>query len=260
MERGVEAAAETQAGLAQTAALRLTYRPVTLDAFLPLPPRGFDVTTEYRLKPRPKRAFNTILDANRLLVPGSKGSLAFRSVGDGHIELATRYEIASGAIEEAFLMRRTSRGLESERLQRRMYDIDGETRRTEDVQFGIDLGLAPNTYPEVLLPLMLGWPAPQRTRAFYSWINDRMVSRVYVETKGNTTVELPGGTRAALELVLYPDLNDFVRVGGTVARLAKPLMPQYHLWVETEAPNRVLRFEGPYGPPGAPELIMELVE
>ena len=162
VERGVEAAAETQAGLAQTSALRLTYRPVTLDAFLPLPPRGFDVTTEYRLKPRPKRAFNTILDANRLLVPGSKGSLAFRSVGDGHIELATRYEIASGAIEEAFLMRRTSRGLESERLQRRMYDIDGETRRTEDVQFGIDLGLAPNTYPEVLLPLMLGWPAPQR--------------------------------------------------------------------------------------------------
>ena len=69
-----------------------------------------------------------------------------------------------------------------------MYDKQGETRRSEDVQFETDLGLAPNTYPEVLLPLMLGWPAPQRTRAFYSWINDRMVSRVYVETKGETRV------------------------------------------------------------------------
>ena len=57
-----------------------------------------------------------------------------------------------------------------------------------------------------------------------------------------------------------PDLNDFVRVGSAVARLAKPLMPQYHLWFEPNAPNRVLRFEGPYGPPGAPELIMEMVD
>jgi len=32
-----------------------------------------------------------------------------------------------------------------------------------------------------------------------------------------------------------------------VARLAKPLMPQYHLCLEPESPNRVLRFEGPYG-------------
>lgn len=233
---------------------------MSLDAFLPLPPPGFEVSSEYQLKPRPKRAFNTILDANRLLIPGSKGRLTFRKTGEERVELATRYKIASGAIEERFIMHKTWRGLEGERLQRRMFDTDGEVRRNEDVQFETDLGLAPNTYPEVLLPLMLGWPAPQRTRAFYSWINDRMVSRVYVETKGETRVELPGGTRRALELVLYPDLNDFVRVGGTVARLAKPLMPQYHLWFETEAPNRIVRFEGPYGPPGAPELIMELLE
>jgi hypothetical protein len=233
---------------------------MSLDAFLPSPPPGFDTSTEYRLKPRPKRAFHTILDANRLLIAGSKGTLTFRESPGGHVELVTRYEIASGAIAERFTMRKTSRGLESERLHRWMYDKQGETRRSEDVQFETDLGLAPNTYPEVLLPLMLGWPSGQRTRAFYSWINDRFVSRVYVETKGETRVQLPGGTKRALELVLYPDLNDFVRVGGTVARLAKPLMPQYHLWFELEAPYRIVRFEGPYGPPGAPELIMEMVE
>lgn len=233
---------------------------MTLDAFLPLPPEGFDVTTEYRLTPRPKRAFNTILDANRLLVAGSTGRLTFREVDEQRIELATDYKIASGGIAENFILRKTSHGLESERLHRRMYDIAGEQHRNEEVRFGTDLGLAPNTYPEVLLPLMLGWPAARRTRAFYSWINDRFVSRVYVETKGATRVQLPGGTKQATEMVLYPDLNDFVRVGSAVARLAKPLMPQYHLWFEPSAPNRVLRFEGPYGPPGAPELIMEMVD
>lgn len=236
------------------------YRQMTLDALLPLPPQGFDISSRYRLKPRPKRAFHTILDANKLLVPGSKGSLTFRHVDEGRIELATKYEVSAGSLEESFIMRKTPAGLESERLERIMVDPDGQQMRNELVCFDANLGVAPNTYPEVLLPLMLGWPAAQRTRAFYSWINDRFVSRVYVETKGETTVSLPGGTKKATELVLYPDLNDFVRVGSTVARLAKPLMPQYHLWFEREAPNRVLRFEGPYGPPGAPELIMELDE
>ena len=141
-----------------------------------------------------------------------------------------------------------------------MYDRARTQVRREEVNFDANLGVAPNTYPEVLLPLMLGWPSPQRTRALYSWINDRFVSRVYVETKGETNVRLPGGTKRAIEMVLYPDLNDFVRVGSTLARLAKPMMPQYHLWFEPGAPNRILRFEGPYGPPGAPELIMELID
>ena len=233
---------------------------MTLDACLPLPPPGVEITSEYRLVPRPKRAFNTILDANRLLDASSRGSLTFRNPDRDHVELATEYHIASGSIEERFIMRRTPDGLESVRLERRMRDTEGNAHRVEDVDFGGDLGLARNTYPEVLLPLMLGWPAPQRTRAFYSWINDRFVSRVYAETKGSTTVKLPGGARKAIEVVLYPDLNDFVRVGSTVARLAKPLMPQYHLWFEPQAPNRVVRFEGPYGPPGAPELIMELLD
>jgi len=233
-------------------------RQMKLDALLPLPPPGFDVTSHYRLKPRPKRAFHTILDANKLLVPGSKGSLTFRNLDGERVELATKYEVSAGTIEESFVMRKTPAGLESERLVRTMLDAEGQQARNEEVNFDANLGVAPNTYPEVLLPLMLGWPSPQRTRAFYSWINDRFVSRVYVETKGRTTVDLPRGTRSAIELVLYPDLNDFVRVGSTVARLAKPLMPQYHLWFEPESPNRVLRFEGPYGPPGAPELIMEL--
>jgi hypothetical protein len=233
---------------------------MSLDALLPNPPEGFDITSQYRLKPRPKRAFHTILDANKLLVPGSKGSLSFRNVDEGRIELATKYEVSAGTIEERFIMRKTPAGLESERLERSMYDPDRQQVRNELVLYDANLGVAPNTYPEVLLPLMLGWPSPQRTRAFYSWINDRFVSRVYVETKGETTLSLPRGSRNATELVLYPDLNDFVRVGSTVARLAKPLMPQYHLWFERAAPNRVLRFEGPYGPPGAPELIMELDE
>ena len=83
---------------------------MTLDALLPLPPPGFETSSEYRLTPRPKRAFHTILDAHKLLVPGSKGNLTFRDVDEGHIELATKYEVAAGTIEESFILRKTPGG------------------------------------------------------------------------------------------------------------------------------------------------------
>ena len=57
---------------------------------------------------------------------------------------------------------------------------------------------------------------------------------------------------------MYPDLNDWVPLGSMLTTLAKPLLPKYHMWFEEAAPHRVIRFEGAYGPPGAPELILEL--
>jgi len=58
---------------------------------------------------------------------------------------------------------------------------------------------------------------------------------------------------------MYPDLNDWVKMGTALTKLAKPFLPRYSMWYEPAAPNRLLRFEGSYGPPGAPEIILELV-
>jgi hypothetical protein len=30
------------------------------------------------------------------------------------------------------------------------------------------------------------------------------------------------------------------------------------MWFDASAPHRLVRFEGPYGPPGAPEILLEL--
>jgi hypothetical protein len=57
---------------------------------------------------------------------------------------------------------------------------------------------------------------------------------------------------------MYPDLNDWVPLGAVLTRLAKPLLPKYHMWYERKSPYKLARFEGPYGPPGAPELVLEL--
>jgi len=39
-----------------------------------------------------------------------------------------------------------------------------------------------------------------------------------------------------------------------------PFVPKYRMWFAPKPPHTVLRFEGPYGPPGAPEIVLELVE
>ena len=59
---------------------------------------------------------------------------------------------------------------------------------------------------------------------------------------------------------MYPDLNDWISLGSVVTRLARPLLPHYDMWFEPFAPYRVLRYEGPYGPPVAPEIVLELRE
>lgn len=230
-----------------------------MDSFIPIPPSGFATTTRYSLRARPKRMFHTILDAHRLLDGESHSTLRFEERGSG-VELEMIHHIATGRIEERLTLQRNDAVLVSDRLHRQLFDEHGERVRNEEAHFFREgLGFAQNTYPEVLLPMMLGWLGPaRRTRAFYSWINDRFVSRMYAQTGGSETLRLAGRNVETFQVVMYPDINDYVRVGATLAKMAKAIMPKYHLWFDSRIPHRVVRFEGSYGPPGAPEVIMEL--
>ena len=49
-------------------------------------------------------------------------------------------------------------------------------------------------------------------------------------------------------------INDGVKLPSILSKLAKPFLPKYHMWFA----EKLVRFEGPYGPPGAPEIILEL--
>jgi hypothetical protein len=49
-----------------------------------------------------------------------------------------------------------------------------------------------------------------------------------------------------------------VPLGALLGKLSKPFVPKYRMWYEPEPPFSVLRFEGPYGPPGSIEIVLEL--
>ena len=230
---------------------------------IPAPPADFTGSFEYSLRPREKRSFNTVLDAHRLLAGSSKPVSTVRYAEEsGDVVLSMEPPIADGRMREEFRLAVRGDGLVARTLVRELVDADGRMVRSEQVpDFRHEkLGLPLATYPEVALPFLLGWmPHDSERRSVYAWINDRFIAKVYVEVHGRSSLSSGGKTREVVEVMMYPDLNDWVSLGGVLTRLAKPFLPKYHMWYERKAPHRLVRFEGPYGPPGAPELVLELI-
>jgi len=226
---------------------------------IPAPPADLPREVEYLARPREKRAFNTVLEATALLGSGQRLLTVHAERQGEELTIDMRVELAEGHIRESFRATAAGDGLRAHTMIRTVTDRTDVVVREERARFsGNILSLPRATYPEVMLPFMLGWfPHDGRRRSLYAWINDRFVARVYFESGKRTRIDLPGGRADAIECVMYPDLEDWVRIGSTLAQLAKPFMPKYRMWIEPTSPFTLLRFEGPYGPPGAPEFVIE---
>lgn len=218
--------------------------------------RGTEVA-EYAAKPRPKPFFKTVLDGKRIF-EGARATVTTKI--EGHdLEIVSRHDTRVGRIDEIARLD-VSSGVAMRTLERTQTDLDGKVVREERVDFASKaVALPERTFPEVLLPFVLRGHALHERDFVYSWSVDRFVARVYFEVvHRHVKLDVPAGTFRTNEVVMYPDLNDWVPLGSMLTTLAKPLLPKYHMWFEEAAPHRVVRFEGAYGPPGAPELILEL--
>lgn len=230
---------------------------------IPAPPPGFVGSLQFSLRAREKKSFNTVLDAHTLLSGSGPAVSDVHYTEDGdEVVLTLEHPIAGGRMREEVRLGRQNGGLVSRSLTRELHDSSGRTVRREEVPdfHHAKLGLPQATYPEVALPFLLAWmPHDSERRSVYAWINDRFIAKVYVELERRTSILIGGRSHDVIELMMYPDLNDWVPLGSLLTRLSKPFLPKYHMWYERSAPHRLMRFEGPYGPPGAPELVLERV-
>jgi hypothetical protein len=230
---------------------------------IPAPPADFAGTTKYSITPREKRAFHTVLDAHKILATTKNptSEVSYRQAG-GEIVVTLDHPIADGRLREEMRLVSQGDGLIMSSMLREMFDANGQTVRHERVaDFKHDaLGLPSATYPEVALPFLLGWvPLDGTRRSVYAWINDRFIAKVYVEVDGRQTISIRGASHDTIEVIMYPDLNDWIPLGAVVTRLVKPFVPKYRMWYARQAPYQLVRFEGPYGPPGAPEVVLEIL-
>lgn len=223
----------------------------------PIPPPAWagQVLT-FRTRPRPKRAFHGVLDAAQLLSDKAKTTATLTKTDEG-FALRIEQDLRNGLIDETMRYDPTFR---MRRLERTVAQADGSASRTEVVDFSAETHPLPAcTYVDVSAPFVLGsQPFDGKSRAMYAWICDRFVAKVYYESRGKKTLEVPAGRFDTYEVVMYPDLNDWVQLPGIITKLSKPFIPKYHMWYEAAAPHRPILFEGPHGPPGAPEVVLEL--
>lgn len=226
---------------------------------IPSPSGALPAQLRYRITPRPRPNFRTILDAHDFLDTASHLLLRFLRQ-EAKLGLQLSHQLAQGGIEESFSFETRDGALVSTGLLREVFESEGRRIRHEECVFdGTAIVLPEGSYPETVLPFILGWlPQDGRTRSLVAWTNDRFVARVYVEGRGATQIRIGGAKRAAYALIMYPDLNDWVPLPKLVSRLSKPFLPKYQMWFDPEPPHALLRFEGSQGPPGAPELILEL--
>lgn len=233
-----------------------------------LRPPPFDITSErrYRLEPRARPTFKSIVPVGRLITQDPSRSAVVRMSMDGpDVVMEFKYPLARGVIEDTLVLAptRSGQGLPVKSLDRRVISEAGDEVRREVVDFSDDtIPLPEATYPEVALPFLLSFqPLDGEIRDIFAWINDRMLARVDYRSTGKERLTLPGfaGQIPAIKAIMYPDFNDWVPLPKVIARLTVPFVPKYHMWFAAEPPHEVLRFEGPYGPPGAPEITMTLL-
>ena len=219
----------------------------------------------YRLRPRPKKSFHTVLDAADMIDASDERTSRVRieagsEGGARTLTFSFEHPIINGRIAERLALREERGGLMTSYFTRSAYNQEDQRLRHEDVNFADStLPLPDETYPEIAVPFLIPWdPLDGKERAVFAWVCDRFVARIRYKSLGRKKLSLPeGGKVDCYELMMYPDLNDWVHLGRVITRMIRPFLPKYRIWCAPEPPFHVLRYEGSYGPPGAPEIILE---
>jgi hypothetical protein len=238
-----------------------------MEAWIPAPRFSVGGKQLFKVTPRPKPSYFNAIKASDLLEPGSDRpmqlSITDTRAGGARPTIAfdIEYPLARGRILESSTLTVSDQGLVPFQFERSVFNLEEQQVRHERVHYhDRTIPLPPATYPEVLLPFLLGWtPFDGKVRSLFAWITDHFIARVRHRSLGRTRLALSSGRVEAVEVILYPDFNDWVRLGNFLSRLVSPFIPKYHMWYEAEPPHRLLRFEGPHGPPGAPEVVLELI-
>jgi hypothetical protein len=215
----------------------------------------------YTVKPRENRVFHTSLDASDLFTSKEPATITW-SEASGVGALTVHMPVASGVFAERCDFATRPR-LHPTTFERSLKAGD-VVLREERADFSAAVPKLPDaTYPETMLPFLLrGHPLDGERRSLHAWICDRFVAKVYYEVhKRRVAIHVPAGRFETTEVVLYPDINDWVKLGTVITKLIKPFLPKYHMWFapSPKGPHKLVRFEGSYGPPGAPEIVLELV-
>jgi hypothetical protein len=96
--------------------------------------------------------------------------------------------------------------------------------------------------------------------SFHLWMSDRSVVRMRLKRIHKERIRIALGEFTCVKIRMVLDVQSVMPVGKILALLVQPFMPEFYFWLWEEEPYPVLKAEGALGPPGAPQMLMEVVE
>lgn len=152
------------------------------------------------------------------------------------------------------------------RLKQRWVNFEADKFR--DVWSASRKSFAANTYQAACLTAaMTGFPSEAGVMRFFLWGERGMPVPVYAYIDGEETLATRGRPEETLRIEVGLDVRRAARevdVPEPWKREAEASIETWHagdstFWIAKKAPHDVLRFEGPLGPPGAPEVRIDRI-
>ena len=237
-----------------------TLRELTGVAELPTSPPSAPLNVTQQIQPDP---VPRIVNAGTITQGALNGrvTLSATATRDGEL-LVVRIAFSNGiALEDRSLLDTRAPPF-TRYLEQRTYAPDGKLvrRRLSYVREHqpseeTDAALPSPLYPyattlAIIMPRMLS--DPNGTVGLHVIGNGGGVSELVLSGSGYETLELEGCATKALHARLRPKVD--------VPLLLRPIayffIPQYDVYFDANMPSRLLKFDGPLGPPGVPEAHM----
>ncbi len=154
--------------------------------------------------------------------------------------------------------------LRQTRLLREVIKFSGGKALYYELNFD-DLG---STYPpedtyalEVRTFLFRGLDMTKKSKFHYNWWASEMaIIPRYIKTKKTKEITITAGTFNCYQIELFIDIGGFVNRGDYLNKIINPFLPDFIMYFDVNPPHYFVHYKGSVGPPGSPEVNMDLVK
>lgn len=180
--------------------------------------------------------------------------------GKRYYKLTTENELVNGDKWKMTFMVRRDESITPSSMVSEHYNKDKKLFDKREMDFEVGF----KGYPEGTVPMFLGAFfirgmdfKMNSKKAFDLWIDYGIIFRIWIETKKLETVKVPAGEFKCIQLDVYPDLETLL--GKMFAKVIKPFVKPWKMWVLAEEPHFMVKVMGTPGPPGTPMITINLV-
>lgn len=172
-------------------------------------------------------------------------------VGEGanrHMESTVTAKTVNGCTSILFFRFKPGNKLSLDLFERTTFSPSGEKIVFESFRISKLIPPVPdNAVQPFSLPLAIRAIdyTPGEKYEIYLWVAQKTVFAMDLIVKGEEKVTVPAGTFDCHRLEIVPDVVDLL--GPIIGFFAKRFVPKVTIWVDKQAPHRLVKYRGPFG-------------